>query len=321
VADTPGQGIVLTRNPSYRGARPHRLARIVVAVDIPPGRALAQVEAGTADYGGVDPTDYGALAARYGPASPAARRGRQRYFSRTGPQLDFLGLNPHRPAFADVRLRRAVNYALDRAALARLGDAFDPLPAHPTDHYLPPGVAGYRDVHVYPRSPDLATARRLARGHAGQTVVLYTCRDATCAEQAQIVTADLAAIGLRVEFKAFSQTTLNTKLATPGEPFDLAWVGWLADFFDPDAWLNVLLDGSQFPALKDPADQARLAAAARLSGPARYRAYARLDTRLARDSAPFAALDNLSSHDFFSARMGCQSYGPYGIDLATLCIR
>ena len=28
------------------------------------------------------------------------------------------------------------------------------------------------------------------------------------------------------------------------------------------------------------------------------------------------------SHDFFSARMGCQVYQPvYGIDLAALCIR
>ena len=47
---TPNQGVVLTRNPNYHGSRPHRLARIELAVGIPGPRAVAQVEAGTADY-------------------------------------------------------------------------------------------------------------------------------------------------------------------------------------------------------------------------------------------------------------------------------
>jgi hypothetical protein len=50
--------------------------------------------------------------------------------------------------------------------------------------------------------------------------------------------------------------------------------------------------------------------------------YARLDAELTRDAAPLAAFGNLSSHDFFSARMGCQVFTPaYGMDLATLCIQ
>ena len=73
---TPDQGVVLTRNPNYHGSRPHRLARIELAVGIPGPRAVAQVEAGTADYatnGAVDSTNAATLAARYGPHSPAAK--------------------------------------------------------------------------------------------------------------------------------------------------------------------------------------------------------------------------------------------------------
>jgi hypothetical protein len=33
------------------------------------------------------------------------------------------------------------------------------------------------------------------------------------------------------------------------------------------------------------------------------------------------AYGNSASRDFFSPRIGCQSYGVYGIDLAALCIR
>jgi YVTN family beta-propeller protein len=322
---TPGQGVVLTRNPNYHGSRPHRLARIEVAVGVPPQRAVAQVEAGTADDAGdgeVTSADAATLAARYGPGSPAAQTGHQQYFVSTGPQLDFLALNTHRPLFADLRLRQAVNYAIDRAALARLGDEYTPLPEHPTDHYLPPGIPGYRNVHIYPLTSDLAKASRLAKGHSGATAVLYTCDVSPCDQQAQIIKIELAAIGLRVEVKAFPDATLYTKTVTPGEPFDIAWVGWLPDYLDPAAMLNVLLEnGTIIPTFEDPTYRARLAAAARLTGAERYLTYARLDADLARNAAPFVAFGNLSSHELFSARIGCQVYGAYGVDLAALCIK
>jgi len=288
------------------------------------GDLVAQVQAGTADYASDDEVDSSAamLAVRYGPGSPSATRGRQQYFVSAAPQLDFLALNTHRPLFADVRLRRAVNYAIDRAALARLGDAFEPAPEHPTDHYLPPGVPGYSNVRIYPLTPDLARARQLAEGHPPTTAVLYTCDLSPCDEQAQIITTDLAAIGLRVEVKAFPTDTLFTRVASPGEPFDLAWDGWLPDYLDPAAILNSLLeDSTVLPTFDDPTFRARLAAAARLTGAKRYLTYARLDAELARNDAPLVAFGNLSSHDLFSARIGCQINGVYGIDLAALCIR
>ena len=43
---------------------------------------------------------------------------------------------------------------------------------------------------------------------------------------------------------------------------------------------------------------------------------------MVRDGAPWAVFGNETSHDFFSARIGCQVYQPvYGIDLGALCIR
>ena len=41
-------------------------------------------------------------------------------------------------------MRRAVNYALDRPALAGV------YPRTPVDRYIPPAVAGSRPEHVYP---------------------------------------------------------------------------------------------------------------------------------------------------------------------------
>ncbi len=84
---------------------------------------------------------------------------------------------------------------------------------------------------------------------------------------------------------------------------------------------SLLEDPSVGPTFNDPVYRRRLAAAARLSGPERYLTYGRLDLDLARNAAPLAAFDNLTTNDFFSARIGCQTYGIYGMDLAALCLR
>jgi ABC-type transport system substrate-binding protein len=169
----------------------------------------------------------------------------------------------------------------------------------------------------------VAKAKQLARGHLGATVILYTCDVYPCPEQAQIVKNNLAAIGLRVEVKELPEQKLFAKLGTPGEPFDMAWNGWIPDYLDPGAMLDVLLEqGAVQPTLVDPAWRARLAAASRLTGAERYLTYARLDADLARDAAPLVAFGSLPELDFFSARMGCQVFLPaYGIDLGALCIR
>jgi YVTN family beta-propeller protein len=328
---TPGQGVVLARNPNYHGSRPHHFARIQLAVGIPAKRAFAAIEAGTADYTNLALYPSTALAARaarlaaqYGPHSAAAARGRQQYFVNPGSQLDFFYLNTHRTLFSDVRVRQAVNYAIDRRSLARLGDAYQPLPARPTDHYLPPGVPGFRDAHVYPTTPDAVKARELIRqAHAaGRTAVLNTCHPYPCQEQAQIVKTDLAKIDLRVQINILPSAKLSAQEQTPGASFDLAWNGWIPDYPDPQAMLNPILDDStQGPTFKDPAYQRKLARAARLSGPERYLTYGKLDLDLARNAAPLAAFGNLNDNDFFSARIGCQTDGIYGIDLAALCLR
>jgi YVTN family beta-propeller protein len=333
-SDTPRQGVVLTRNPNYHGSRPHHFQRIELAVGISVGRAITEIQAGTADYTspGVDSipasTTMSAvvsrLAARYGSGSAAAARGMQQYFVNPGLQLDYFDLNTHRPLFSDVRVRQAVNYAIDRRELAHLGDNFEPIPEQPTDHYLVPGMPGFRNAHVYPVTPDLTKARQLIQqAHAqGRTAVLYTCNASPCPQQAQIVKSDLAQIGLRVQIKRFPIETMFAREATPGEPFDLAWNGQLPDYQDPQAMLSETLeDNSVDPTFKDRRYQRKLAAAAQRSGPERYLTYGALDLDLARHAAPLAAFGNLPSVDFFSARIGCQTYSVYGMDLAALCIR
>src|SRR6266511_4967840 len=329
---TPKQQIVVRRNPNYRGPRPHRLDESVHTLGVAETRTVAQIETGQADYAadGIAPAAASRLAARYGTGSPAAKVGRKQYFTEPSLGIAYLALNTSRPLFATANLRKAVNNAIDRPALARQHSATSFALGEPTDQYLPPGIPGFRDARIYPlHGPDVATAKRLAAGTGGHAV-LYTCNVAPCPQQAQIVGANLKAIGIDVEVKKFPYAVLGDKISTRGEPFDIFLNGWIFDYADPFNLLNNLLDGTGIKARQNtnvayfdnPAYNRKLETAATLAGPERYRAYGALDIDLARNAAPLVAIATYAHRDFFSARIGCHTYQPvYGFDLAALCLK
>lgn len=327
----PGAQTVLKRNPNYTGPRPHRLAEIVYTTGFSTPQSVARALAGQTDY----VPDAGGSASwtkfnrRYGAHSPAAHAGHQRVFIDQVPSgtVVALTLNTSRHLFANARLRRAVNYAIDRRALARQG-AFNPitgaLTAAPTDQYLVQGLPGYRNIDIYPLTGDVRKAKQLA-GFRRRAAVMYTCNFAPCLQEAQIVKRNLAAIGISVEVRAFPIAEMFARQAKKREPYDIGLSTWRVDYPDPFDVLNLLLDGSRGvndAHFNELAWNRRLEDAARLSGEPRYRAYARLDADLARRAAPWVAFENENKLDLFSERIGCQSYQPvYGMDLAALCVR
>ena len=109
-------------------------------------------------------------------AVPRCSRLPRRYFATPLLATDELAFDTGHGLFADPRMRQAVNYALDRPALAAaLGDLA-------AASYLPPGLPGSRVRHVYPLSgPDLERARALAGPHGGHAV-LAVCSDPGCTE-------------------------------------------------------------------------------------------------------------------------------------------
>ena len=329
----PNRELILRRNPFYHGSRPRLSAEIDYRFGSGPEANSALVESGRADYANatigdqhfassVSAATKARLAQRYGPGSPAARAGRQRYFSNRTITKQYLLLNSRRPLFATARMRRAVNFAVNRSELAATaGQGFSGLPS---DQYLPAGMPGYRDADIYPLGrPNLARARRLA-GHGRHHAVMYTCNRPACARVAEIVRADLRRIGIEVAIKPFALVPMFLHEFTRGAPFDIGWYGWSLDFPDPSDFLGPPFNGSDvdFPGADAQRYKARLAAASRLTGEARLRAYGQLDIAIARNAAPVVAFADITADDFFSARIGCQVFQPiYGMDLGSLCRR
>ena len=195
----------------------------------------------------------------------------------------------------------------------------------PTDQYLPTGIPGFHDADIYPLGgPDVQRARSLA-GTRRRHAVMYTCNKAACLRGAEILRANLRALGIDVAIKQFPILEMFRREFTPGEPYDIGWWGWSADYADPSDFMDIAL---AYPALdarfnRDATGyRRRIAGLSRLSGEQRLRAYGLLDTQLARRDAPLATFANLTADDFFSAHIGCQVFQPiYGMDLGALCRR
>jgi ABC-type oligopeptide transport system substrate-binding subunit len=100
--------------------------------------------------------------------------------------------------------------------------------------------------------------------------------------------------------------------------FDMFTIGWLADYPDPFDFINVLLNGdniqesnnNNYAYLNNPTYNKRMEAAAKLSGNARYAAYAKLDVDLTKNLAPWAAMHNNNTREFISARITNYIYHP-----------
>jgi DNA-binding SARP family transcriptional activator/ABC-type transport system substrate-binding protein/streptogramin lyase len=299
---------VLKSNSNYSGPRPHRLDAIVFELNVAPRDAAARIASGTLDY--VLENDP-ALS----PGTAAARSAGSRYRltpDSTGHVL-FYAFNTGRPLFARLRMRRAVQYALDRLTLAR----DDPSgPTIPATRLLSPKVEGYSGSQLYPLAGDAALGRRLAGGHRAHAVV-YTWNDAQNAGFLRDLRRQLAAIGIGSTIRTMTNDDYaNGSLAAKAAASDLVWGGLNAETSDPVSYLQ------EVEAVLPSRDRAQLERIAQLAPPQRERRAAALAQRLEMESL-FAPYDLGAIPELVSKRLGCvvhQREYP-GVDLAALCLR
>jgi ABC-type transport system substrate-binding protein len=320
------------RNPSWRGpiakTRPANVDRIEYTFGVAPATTKLRLDRDQTDLGlvGIPAPAYGQVAQKYG-----INRGR--FFVRKQMTVWYFALNHDRPLFGprgsgngNTALAQAINFAIDRPALAR---QFGYLAGTVTDQILPFLMPGFRDWDLYPLDkPDLTKARRLAQGHTrGGKAVLYAFAAGPFPAIAEAFKQQVKEIGLDVEIRTFAPPVATAKMATRGEPFDIALIGWGADYADPNAFIRPLLwsgaiqpkNGTNFAYFSSPRFDRLVARASQLLGDKRYAAYANLDRITMRDAAPLAALVNDNARFYVSESVGCFTAQFGLLNLVAIC--
>jgi peptide/nickel transport system substrate-binding protein len=311
--------VVVNRNRFYRGPRPHNVNSIVVDIGLPLETIKLNIDRGVTDTGDIPPAAHAELGRRYGvkKGSPG------RYFANPAPTILYLAMNHDRPLFGgggtgNLRLKKAVNFAIDRTAMLRQRGAYAGVT---NDQYLPPTMRGYKDVAIYPRrltSSSLNQARSLAQGQTrGGSGVFYCSNRAPAPQTCQIVQANLRNIGLNFDIKQFPRATQFELTGRRGEPFDLTLEGWHMDYFDPYDFI-FLVDGTtirpsnnvNFSYFNSSAFNRKITRAKTLVGTPRYRAFSALDIDLVRNGAPLATYSSPNDRHYVSSRVSGYYYHP-----------
>lgn len=162
----------------------------------------------------------------------------------TAPHLftEYLVLNEHRPPFNNKLVRQAFSYAVNRATIARvLNNQF--LPA---SGMLPPGMPGY-NTHLRGQTFDPALAKQLLAkaGYAnGKGLPKITLNVDGGDNNGQTKATALASfwkqvLGVDVSLNQLEHGAYDNALTARN--FDLSFIGWGADYPDPQDFLSLLL--------------------------------------------------------------------------------
>jgi peptide/nickel transport system substrate-binding protein len=238
----------------------------------------------------------------------------------------YFWMNTEEPPFDDVRVRRAVNYAIDPEALERIFAGT----VQPTQQVLPPEMPGYRHFELYPH--DLERAKRLIEraDPADRRITVWTFNLAPTDEAGEYYQQVLDDLGFDVTLKIIDPANYFTVIGNASTPdLDTGFANWLLDYPHPNDYFQPQLSGESIIAngntnwarFANPAVDAKInQLASEQLGPRQEGEYADLD-RAVMKQAPWAPFGTLTLGTFVSDSIDLDELviSPiYGQDLATL---
>ena len=228
---TPGREIVLTRNPDYWEEGKPYLDTIDYQLSFNPPTALLKLERSEVDVlgDGIPVADI--------PRVQADPQWKDQVFSQPLVATSYLFMNVEMEPFDDVKVRRALSWAIDRDKLVELqaGQAMS------LWQFYPKGMPGHEEGKVF-YGYDPAKARQLLADAGypdGFKTTLYTDNVDPNPTLWQSVQADLAAVGVDASLKTLSRNTYNARQSTPNS-LTAGSLGWWMDFPDPSDWITPL---------------------------------------------------------------------------------
>jgi peptide/nickel transport system substrate-binding protein len=306
VGYVPGKSATLVRNPNWNPATYFRPAYLN-QIDIKLGGDTTVI--GRQVLEGSD------MVQNETPAQPIVRLAYEKF----RPQLEispgagdhYIAVDNKQGPFANVNVRKALWAALDRTAMnkARGGE----LVTNVMTHFIYPEIPGFEaagglkgpqvDYNDYPEGNAAVAAKYMklagypsGRYTGSKTLQIVGTNESPSSEDAEIVNQTLKSLGFQTKLTLVEASVMYSKYCgTPAEAIDVCpSVGWVADFGDPQAVLDVAFNGknivptgnNNWGLVNDPEINKAMDAAELVSGvKARGEAWAQIDRKLVAQAA------------------------------------
>ncbi|QDL91388.1 ABC transporter substrate-binding protein [Paroceanicella profunda] len=241
----------------------------------------------------------------------------------------YAPMNTNLAPFDDVRVRQAVNYAIDRSAIVKLfgGAAL----AQPACQILPPGFPSYVPYCPYTAgdtdtwsAPDMEKARALVAesGTAGQEVTIVAEDNTVSRAIGVYLQGVLNELGYKTSVQPISQNIQFTYIQNTNNKVQISISQWFQDYPSPSNFLQVLFGCDSFTpgsdasvnisGFCDEAIDAKMdeAAALTLTDPEKSAAMWTEVDHAVTDAAPAAVLFTPKRVDFVSKRVQNFTFSP-----------
>ncbi len=161
----------------------------------------------------------------------------------------FVALNNMKKPFDDIRVRQALNYAIDKNAFTRV--VFSGFAA-PLDAPIPPDLAFYSKQGAWPYDPAKARALLAEAGYPnGFETELWGATSTASKRAMEFIQQQLAAVGVKVTVAPLEAGLAVARLWGVKSPADatmqMDYNGWSSSTGDADWGLRPLLYSQSFP--------------------------------------------------------------------------
>jgi peptide/nickel transport system substrate-binding protein len=230
--------VLLKANTDYWGEKPK--IRNLIFKPIPDNAVrLLELEKGSIQgMDGINPDDIARIEANK----------ELKIMTQPGMNVGYMAFNTDKPPMNNVKVRQAINYAIDKAALVKAFFA-DGKVGMVASNLIPPTIWSY-NTKITPSKFDMAEAKKLIKesgADLSRTLDLWAMPVARPympqpQKIAETIQADLKEIGIKTKIVSYDWGTYLDKVAK-GE-HDMCLLGWIGDNGDPDNFLYTFLSSN-----------------------------------------------------------------------------
>jgi len=224
----------------------------------------------------------------------------------------YFWMNNKRAPFDDVKVRQAVNYAVDAKALERIYAG----QIAATQQILPPGMPGYEQFELYPHNLGKAEELMKEANPSDMDITVWTDTESPNNEAGEYFNEVLKELGFNTTLKQINADNYFTVIGNQSTAdLDAGWSDWFQDYPHPNDFFQPLLAGESilptnngnFAEFDDPAINKKMTELAEEQlGPEQEEAYKEMDKEIM-EQAPWAPYGTRTLSTFVSDEIDLES--------------